>query len=283
MRRSAFLSRPIVAAIVAISCAIAPIASRAQGHPGANEQQLAEQAFALQEAGHYAEAIAIYLKAYEISRDGLTLLNIATIYDRKLHEAALAAEYYRRYVMSSDAEPARVRKVTERLEVLKREAEEQRARSVATPPSAQTEPSAPASAVPPPSATVVLPVTPAEQVPSGLGPMKATAIVVGSVGVAGVGAAMVLGYLAKQKNDDANSVCAGQACTTQAGVQSAKDAGKFATASTVSFIGGLALVASGVTLFAIAPSPAAPAQAGRLTVVPAGGPTGGGLSVQGVF
>jgi len=283
MRRSVCLSRPFAAAIVALACAMAPATSSAQGHPAPTEQQLAEQAFALQEAGHYAEAISIYLKAYEISKDGLTLLNIATIYDKKLHEAALAAEYYRRYVVSPDAEPSRVRKVTERLTSLKREAEEQQERSVASP--TATAPAASAAVPPPPSSSSALPATPTtpEEAPGGLGAMRVTAIVVGSVGVAGVGAAMVLGYLAKTKNDDANAVCQGQACSTQAGVQSAKDAGKFATASTVSFIGGLALVASGVTLFALAPSNQAPPQTGRVTIVPNAAPTGGGLTVQGVF
>jgi len=283
MPRRACLFRPFVAGAVVLACAVAPAASLAQGHsPAQSEQQLAEQAFALQEAGHYAEAIALYLKAYEISRDGLTLLNIATIYDRKLHEAALAGEYYRRYVMSPDADPGRVKKITERIEALKREAEEQQARSVAAP--TATAPSPSASAPPPATAsTGALPLTPPEETSSGLGPMRVTAIVVGSVGVAGVGAAMVLGYLAKQKNDDANAVCTGTTCSSPSGVQSAKQAGQFATASTVSIIGGAALLVSGITLFAIAPSRTAPPQTGRLTVVPAAGPTGGGLSVQGVF
>jgi hypothetical protein len=282
VERSAYFTRLVPAAAVALACAAMAPASHAQGRPSTvTEQQLAEQAYAQQEAGHYAEAISTYLKAYEMSKDGLTLLNIATIYDKKLHEPALAAEYYRRYAMSPDAEPARVKKVTERVTALKREAEEAQQRSVAAPSASAPNPE-PSTAPPPPSASIALPPPPVETA-SGLGPMRVTAIVVGGAGVVGVGTAMVLGYLAKMKNDDANKVCQGTACSSDAGVQSAKDAGKFATASTVTFIGGLALLASGITLFAVAPSGGAPAQAGRVLVVPAAGTTGGGLSVQGAF
>src|SRR5260370_29971594 len=104
--------------------------------------------------------------------------------------------------MSREAEPARVKKVTERLTALKREAEEEQQRSVAAPTASAPTPS-PSSAPPPPASTE-LPLTPPVETSSGLGPMRVTAIVVGSVGIAGVGSAMVLGYLAKTKNDDAN-------------------------------------------------------------------------------
>ena len=42
--------------------------------------------------GKHAEAIATYLKVYELSSASVVLLNIANIYDRKLHERELASD-----------------------------------------------------------------------------------------------------------------------------------------------------------------------------------------------
>ena len=277
MKGSVFLPRLASAAAVALACAAASTTAHAQARPAPQtEQQLADKAYAQQEAGHYGEAIATYLEAYELSKDGLTLLNVATIYDRKLHEAALAAEYYRRYVLSPDAEPERVKKVTERLTALRREAEEAAQKNVAPPPPLAPMAPAPVVPAPPPPGPVV-------ETASGGSALRTTGVVIGSVGLAGVGAAMVLGYMAKTKNDDANSVCQGSACSSQAGVQSARDAGTFATTATVTFIAGLSLVASGITLFALAPSGAGARSTGSVYLVPSAGTTGGGFSVHGVF
>jgi len=279
MRRSLSLWRLAPVALLAVACATASTPVHAQDRPAPQtEQQLADQAYAQQEAGHYADAIATYLKAYEISKDALTLLNVATIYDRKLHEAALASEYYRRYLLSPDAEPERVKRVTERLTALRHEQEEAAQRAVAPAPAP-----APSPAPPPPVAPAPETHTTVVEPPSSGSALRTTGIVVGSVGLAGVGAAMVLGYMAKTKNDDANSACQGSACSSQAGVQSARDAGTFATTATVTFIAGLSLVASGITLFALAPSGAPAKTTGRVLLVPTAGTTGGGFLVHGVF
>src|SRR5690349_16640257 len=52
-------------------------------------EQLANRAYDEHAAGKYPEAIASYLKAYELSNAGVILFNVATIYDRKLHEREL--------------------------------------------------------------------------------------------------------------------------------------------------------------------------------------------------
>src|ERR1700729_920445 len=96
-------------------------------------EQLAEKAYQQHAAGKYAESIATYLKAYEISKASETLFNVATIYDRKLNERELAEDYYRRYIRQPDANPDLVRRATERLTTMKREAQEEQARKAALP------------------------------------------------------------------------------------------------------------------------------------------------------
>jgi hypothetical protein len=89
--------------------------------PSPSAQELADRAYELHSAGDFAASIATYLKAYELSNAGVILLNVATIYDRKLHERDLAADYYRRYLHAPDAEPDLVQKATQRLTTLKQE------------------------------------------------------------------------------------------------------------------------------------------------------------------
>jgi hypothetical protein len=290
MVRFVISRRLVPVTAVMLACVAGATSAQAQGRPSQpSEQQLADQAYDLQQSGHYAEAIAIYLKAYEISKDGLTLLNVATIYDKKLHMPALAAEYYRRYLISPDAEPERVRKTTERLTALRAEAEEERQKSVAAPPEATpTGQAPPASTAPPPPVTPALPSLPVESPPSNRGStLRTTGLIVGGVGVLGVAGSMVVGYLAKTKNDDANKVCQGSICPTQGSAQSAKDAVTLSTVSTVAFIGGLSLTATGIALYVLAPSggSTAPTQAkaGRVVFSPSVTPWGGGLSVGGAF
>ena len=154
MIRARSLSRAVTVAALSLAFAFAaPVARAADPQTPETTEQLAEHAYQLQASGKYAEAVATYLKAYDLSKDALTLLNIARIYDQKLHENELASEYYRRYVMAPDAEPERVKRVTERLTALKHEAEEERARRAAPPPSGGVAAPLPADSTPPPPST----------------------------------------------------------------------------------------------------------------------------------
>src|SRR5205814_3285664 len=123
---------------------------------------------------------------FEISKAGAILFNIATIYDRKLHERALAIEYFRRYLEATDAEPEFARRATERLSALKaEEAAEAQVRSwvrVSPPP-----PGAPA----PPAAVAAA--TPSRAAPSDGAGLRHAGLIVGGVGLLGVGAGLVLG------------------------------------------------------------------------------------------
>ena len=256
-------------------------ASSATAPAPSSAEQLANEAYQQHTAGHYGEAISTYLKAYEISKAGVVLFNVATIYDRKLHERELAEDYYRRYLGAHDAEPELVKKATERLTALKKEDEDAAAKSATpvTPLSAAAAaplPSEPAPASPPRPSTDA-----ARDSTSPGKPLRTAGIVVGAVGVAGVGASLVLGFLAKGKNDDANAICNGAVCTSDRGVTLAKDAGTFATASTVAFITGLVLVGGGVTMYFVAPRDTSASSS--ITLGPAFGATSAGMSLHGSF
>jgi tetratricopeptide (TPR) repeat protein len=283
MRRSGCLFGVAHVAAVSLACALAAPSAHAQapGQGGATTEtieQLADRAYAAQAAGKFSDAIAIYLKAYDLSKDSLILLNIATIYDRKLNQRQLAEEYYRRYSLASDADPDRVKKVTERLTALKHEEDDERAKAAAAP--APT----PQPQLPPPVDQHPLAPPPAGTDGSSPGSgMRTAGIIVGAVGVAGVGASLLLGLAAKNKNDDANAVCNGAGCSSQNGVDLAKTAGNFATGSTIAFIAGLALFGSGIVLYAASPSGASAPPTTGIFLSPRVDLTGAGLALHGAF
>ncbi|HEY2513620.1 MAG TPA: hypothetical protein VGI39_22280 [Polyangiaceae bacterium] len=255
----------------------------AEDSPAKRAEELGNQAYEQHAAGHYAEAIALYVQVYEISRSGAVLYNVATIYDRKLHERKLAMEYYRRYLAAPDAQPDLVRKANERLTSLKTEADAE-ARAAAAPPTAPAVTPEPAAAAPSAASPSPAPAPETEPPPEQhASALKPVGIVVGSVGVASLGTSLAMALVAKSKNDQANGYCNGAACTDARGVGLAHDAGNFATVSTVTFVAGLALVVSGAAFYLAAPSESANTRAARLTVTPVVGPGGGGLGMSGSF
>ncbi len=270
-----------IASLTLCFAAASESASAQQLEPQQQQQveQLANQAYELHQQGKFAESIAIYLKAYEISKAADVLFNVATIYDRKLHERELAADYYRRYIRTPDPNPELVRRATERLTALKKEAEEENARRLAGPPLAAGA-AAPATAAAKHGTTGPTPEE-REESQRASRTWRTAGIIVGATGVAGVLASLALGLAAKTDNDAANRVCDGSSCRTQSGVDDASLAGTFATASTVTFIAGAALTAAGITMFFAAPKPLP--SAAQLTIAPQVGTTGGGVTVAGSF
>ena len=242
-------------------------------------EQLANIAYEQHAAGKYAESIATYLKAYEISRTGAILLNVATIYDRKMHERSLASEYYRRYLLAPDADPDHVKKANERLTALKKEIEAEDAARNSAPMPAQ--------------------VSDSQAQPNGAQgngdkpangsdgkALRTAGIVLTVTGVLSLGASAVLGLVAKGKNDDANGLCDGTTCRDPRGVTLAKDAGTFATGSTIAFIAGVALVGGGITMYFVAPKNGSSATAAKdphVTIAPAVGLNQAGFNVAGSF
>jgi tetratricopeptide (TPR) repeat protein len=249
----------------------------ATGQPTApSAQQLADRAYALHAAGNYAAAIATYLRAYEASSAGVILLNVATIYDRKLHEPELATEYYRRYLRAPDAEPDLVQKATERLTALKQATES------APEARRKTEPET-RDALAPASTRVSVGAAPVDTHPPLHPRAVATAgVVVGASGLASIGASMILGLVAKAKNDSANAICDGAACSSSRGVRLAHEAGSLATASTVMFVAGLGFTGGGLAMLVLGSRGGDTASA-RLAFIPSLGRAGAGLDLRGGF
>ena len=83
---------------------------------------LAQEAKELVQAAMYEEAISRYMKAYQLQPAGLLLYNVAFIYDKKIGDARLATEFYRRYLRSQDPDVNLVRRTLNRLRELHEEA-----------------------------------------------------------------------------------------------------------------------------------------------------------------
>ena len=158
------------------------------------------------------------------------------------------------------------------------------------PPPPPPEPTVTATAVVPPPPTVTVAPTPTftppplpTAPPPDTGSTRTIGLVVGSLGVAGVVVASVLGGLAKSKNDEALAkYCSGAFCSDEKGIVLTNDAKGLATGSTVAFVISGVAVAAGAALI-LYPSlakpsqPAAPKPAAQLVLGP------GTLSVRGRF
>jgi tetratricopeptide (TPR) repeat protein len=268
----------LVAAFVA-ACFVAQstaASARAAGPTSVEAaEQLANEAYEAQAAGKYAEAIATYAKAYDLSNAAPILYNIATLYDRKLSESDVAAGFYRKYLLSADAEPTLVKKATERLEALKHETDERAAAD-------RVRPAAPTRAEqesPPPPGIALTAVHDDRTGDTA----RVLGIVTGAAGLAGLGAGLALGAVAKSKNDAANSYCNGAVCSNAQGVALAQQAGDYATASSVTFVAGLSLIGAGAVLYFLAPPRARTSDTTQITFAPSLSPANAGLVALGVF
>jgi hypothetical protein len=149
---------------------------------------------------------------------------------------------------------------------------------------------------PPPSTTAVAPLPQAPSPPPaqgtlasespppetaagpGLGSQKILGLVSGGVGVAGIAMGSVFGLMASSKWSTAkNEWSSGQ---TDMAISGKNDANSAATVSTVGFIAGGALLATGVVLFFTAPKTT---EAGWLRVTPSVGPGLAGMNLVGRF
>jgi hypothetical protein len=109
---------------------------------------------------------------------------------------------------------------------------------------------------------------------------RVVGLVAAGAGAAAVGAGAVLGFMARATHDDALTHCnSGLACDAE-GVRLGDRASSQATASTIAFLAGGALIATGAVLYFVAPS-AHPMSRAWLAPVPID--HGAGASVGGVF
>jgi hypothetical protein len=134
-----------------------------------------------------------------------------------------------------------------------------------------------------------LPATPAssEPHPAGASGRKTLALVLGGVGVAGLATGAVTGLMAisslsSQKND-CHSSAPGDCVNHAQALQDHDSASTLSTVSTVGFIAGGALLATGAVLFFTAPRTTEGSSAARVEVVPSAAPGWAGLSVAGRF
>ena len=101
-------------------------------------------------------------------------------------------------------------------------------------------------------------------------------VAVGGVGLVGIGLGTYFGLNAINKDKKADEKCSPTICQEPADFDNADTAKKSATASTVSFIAGGALVAGGVLLYVLAPS-----KPSSVSLAPVVAPGYAGLSVGG--
>lgn len=275
MKRTAkHLRLRLLAATLAAASLLPAAAARAdEGRTAADTrsaEELAAQAFELYKKGQYADAVTLYMRAYQAAPTGVLLFNVARIYDQKLRDSAQAAEYYRRALAAPDLEADIAKRARDRLTAL-REAEE--AAKVAPAP-------APARAA----------VAPAEvKADEGGGSwLRTGGLVAVGVGVVGLGVGGVFGLSAIGKNRDADRLCDGPACREERALALTDQARDAATVSTVCFVAGGVLVAGGLGAFLLAPSgrsneAPSPASSARLRIAPAVGPRSAELVVAGGF
>lgn len=236
-RRRIHLRHSIGAAIaVLVAFSLAPVRAAA-GEPSPTDaspvtvaERRAAEAFQAYARKDYATAIALYLQAYDAAPSGSILYNIARIYDVKLHDRAQALSFYKRYVADPEAQPELIAISNQRL------------RELSNPGNVEVAPVV-RDAAPRPAPEAV------EQRRGGWSALRWTGVAVGAVGLAGIGLGSGYGLAAMSKANVAKGACAGNACTSQAGVDAAKNARSLGTVSTVGFVAGGALLAAGAVLF----------------------------------
>ncbi len=260
--------------LFACACSALPVTAFAQppsqGHDVRQSEQLAQQAYEANGRGEYQAALNLYQQAYKAAPAGVILFNIANLYDKRLKDRDAAIDYYKRYINSSDTEADLVKRASDRVVALKAEKEAQQ--------SASTTSQKPAPAPPPTSAPQPANATeaPPDKDNGESGPtMRAVGITLGVVGLVGVGLGAGFGISATSKANRANELCTGSECRSPEGVSLTDDARTAATISTIGFVAGGALLASGVVLYLLAPSASKSATTTRIS--PVAMPGGAGL------
>ena len=146
-----------------------------------------------------------------------------------------------------------------------------------------TAPPAPPKPPPPRAAANAAGSTPvALTTPSSALPVKTIGYVVGAAGLLGIGVGSVLGAMAISRNSDSKTTCDANNVCDAAGKSLRDDARAFGNISTIAFIAGGALLATGISLVLLAPSKSSMTTA-RIEAVPSTLAGGGGLLLRGQF
>lgn len=235
-------------------------------------ERYAARAFEAYKRKDYQSAIALYQKALEAAPSADILYNIARIYDLGLRDRALAISFYSRYANDPGAVPNRIEVATKRLGEL-RAAE----LAAVAPPSADTAaPTAVVAPQPPPTASAR-----PKETSTGL---TTGAIVAGSIGLVGIGLGVGFGLAAQSDLEESDRYCDGNQCTSQIGVDAAKDANREANIATIGFAAGGTLLALGAVLWIVSGGSGEHAElAPELAWTPRVGPGELGLAFAGSF
>jgi len=146
-----------------------------------------------------------------------------------------------------------------------------------TPPSSTTDTGSPDAETPPPADSG-----------GGMSFGRKLGLVAGGLGIAGIAVGSIFGIMTFSASSQQNTDCPGSTCSgsNRASAQNDhNDATTDGTVSTVGFIAGGALLATGVALYLLSPATtdaSAPASTG-LTILPSLGPGGAGAFLRGAF
>jgi hypothetical protein len=196
-------------------------------------EKLAEDAYARYAAGAFHEAVDLYSRAEQLSPAAPILFDIAYLYDHHLGAPAIALDYYRRVATSPDVTPELAERAASRRAELERGLTSRRLVT-----------SAPAKETSEPQ--------------GGWPPMKVLGAAAATLGVVAVGASVVLGLLAKGKDDEASKFCDGDRCTDARAITFTSDATTLANTATILFVSGVITLTGGVALVLLSPKRSRP-------------------------
>jgi len=230
----------------------------------------AAQAFEAYARRQYADAVALYERAYATAPSADALFNIARVYDIGLRDRTLATAAYERCLIEPGASPERIERASERIQVL-RQSER------AVPESEHRPMDAGAAALPAQAPST------SELRPHSSGPPVA-ALITGAAGVVGIGVGLGFGVSVLADADTANAACNENRCTSQRGVAAAKSASTKATLATTSVSVGAALLVTGVALWLLdGESEAEPPVAPGVRLTPVAGASELGVALGGTW
>jgi tetratricopeptide (TPR) repeat protein len=226
-RRSGALAALSLSAFVLFAPAVAHADDEVDA-PTVRAEKLAADAELRVAGGQYEQAIELYVAAYKESPAAVLLFDMAWIYEHHLRQKQEANELYRRALDAGDLEPRLVKLAEERLRA--------------------------ANALPSPPEEHPLPLPPDKKREEGRGwsTLKIGGVATAGVGVLGIGTSLVLGALAKSKDDEADQFCNGDRCTDARALSLTDDATGLATGANVMFVTGAVLLAGGLVMWLVA-------------------------------
>jgi hypothetical protein len=196
-------------------------------------EKLADDAHARLTRGDFAGALELYIQANLVAPSSSVSFDIAWLYDHHLGSPALALDYYRRTVAAPDVTPELASRAQQRVRALE------------------------AAQVRPVAGGPVLGTPPSTERPDGSSswsPLRTWALLAGGTGLAALGVGTAFVIVAKNKDDQAGRFCDGDRCTDARALTLTDEATSAAMVANVAMVTGAVFLATGVTLWLLAPS-----------------------------